>query len=288
MERWTELRAAYHVAKLGTVSAASRALGTHRATINRHIDVLESELGSRIFFRNAKGYVLTEFGEEFVKIAGKADELFQDLAGRAKGSDGDIQGELKLTTVLPLANLLMASIATFRQKNANCKVTVTTTEDLERLEYGEAHIALRAGLKPEHPDYVVQSLGTVSLNLYGSQSYLSRFEAPPSAEELEQLAFVMPPDSARGLAIWAWIKARVPEPKIAIEANDPMVIKEAVFAGLGLGVLSEIDAAESGELFAVLPAQEDWKIPLWLVTHVDLHRTAKVQEMLALLKESRG
>ena len=43
MEKWAELRTAYQVAKLGTVSAAATALGFHRATVNRHIDVLEEE-----------------------------------------------------------------------------------------------------------------------------------------------------------------------------------------------------------------------------------------------------
>ena len=41
MDKWAELRTAYQVAKLGTVSAAATALGFHRATVNRHIDVPE-------------------------------------------------------------------------------------------------------------------------------------------------------------------------------------------------------------------------------------------------------
>jgi DNA-binding transcriptional LysR family regulator len=44
MDKWAELRTAYQVAKLGTVSAAATALGFHRATVNRHIDVLEKRL----------------------------------------------------------------------------------------------------------------------------------------------------------------------------------------------------------------------------------------------------
>jgi DNA-binding transcriptional LysR family regulator len=35
----------------------------------------------------------------------------------------------------------------------------------------------------------------------------------------------------------------------------------------------------------ILPPLEDWRVPLWLVTHVDLHRTAKVQAFLKHLKE---
>jgi hypothetical protein len=35
-----------------------------------------------------------------------------------------------------------------------------------------------------------------------------------------------------------------------------------------------------------MPPKEEWAAPLWLVTHVDLHRTAKVQALLAHLKEA--
>ena len=54
MEKWDEMRTAYMVAKLGTVSAASDVLGIHRATIIRHIDSLEAALGAKIFLRHAR------------------------------------------------------------------------------------------------------------------------------------------------------------------------------------------------------------------------------------------
>ena len=180
MEKWTELRTAYQVARLGTVSAASRTLGVHRATVNRHIDALEAELGARVFIRNPKGYTLTELGEDVLKVAQKTDELFEDLVGRAKGGDGQIEGEIKITSLPPFTNVLMTPIAAFRAANPNCQVTIISSEDLQRLEFGEAHIALRVGSKPEHPDYVVQSFGRVGLNLYAHDGYLSRKGMPNS------------------------------------------------------------------------------------------------------------
>jgi len=83
MEKWAELRTAYQVAKLGTVSAAAKALGFHRATVNRHIDALESELGSRVFIRHARGYELTELGKEVLRTAQKTEQLLDDLSGLA-------------------------------------------------------------------------------------------------------------------------------------------------------------------------------------------------------------
>ncbi|MFT4620401.1 MAG: DNA-binding transcriptional LysR family regulator, partial [Polaromonas sp.] len=41
IETWDEIRTAFHVARLGTVSGAADALGVHHATVIRHIDALE-------------------------------------------------------------------------------------------------------------------------------------------------------------------------------------------------------------------------------------------------------
>lgn len=143
MDKWTELRTAYQVAKLGTVSAAAEALGYHRATVNRHIDVLEAEIGARIFIRHARGYALTDVGEDMLRVAEKTESLIDDLAGRVQGGKAQIDGEIKLTILAPFAGILMPAVTAFRAENPQCTVVIDASEDLAKLEYGEAHIALQ-------------------------------------------------------------------------------------------------------------------------------------------------
>ena len=42
-----------------------------------------------------------------------------------------------------------------------------------------------------------------------------------------------------------------------------------------------------GGFHRVLAPNQEWSVPIWLVTHVDLHRTAKVQAMLRCIKSAR-
>ena len=56
MDGWDEIRTAYHVARVGTVSGAAEVLGVHHATVIRHIDALEEKLGVKLFQRHARGY----------------------------------------------------------------------------------------------------------------------------------------------------------------------------------------------------------------------------------------
>ena len=66
------------------------------------------------------------------------------------------------------------------------------------------------------------------------------------------------------------------------------IMEQAVLAGAGIGFFGAREAAAHPDLVQVMPPQEDWTSPLWLVTHVDLHRTAKVQAFLSFLKEYAG
>ena len=70
---WTAIRTAYKVGKLGTISAAADELGIHRASIVRHINSVEEQLGQKIFIRNHRGYQPTEMGYELIEAVGKAE-----------------------------------------------------------------------------------------------------------------------------------------------------------------------------------------------------------------------
>ena len=285
LDKWTELRTAYHVARFGTVSAAADHLGLHRATVNRHIDALEDEIGSKVFIRHARGYALTEVGQDVLRVAQKADEMIEDLAGRVHGGSAQIEGEIKLTILAPFSGLLMGAINVFRLENPQCVVRVDVSEDLARLEYGEAHIALRAGAKPDHPDYVVTHFGDIGFNLYAHDSYVARYGAPDARTGFAGHSFVLldfPHD--RLPLVGGWLKNNVSPEMVALSSRDNGIVGEAICAGLGIGIMGDAEAQRRGYLSPVLPANADWKITAWLITHIDLHRTEKVQAMLSCIK----
>ena len=52
--------------------------------------------------------------------------------------------------------------------------------------------------------------------------------------------------------------------------------------------MSVCEARRSPDLVQVLEPRDEWSAPVWLVTHVDLHRTPKVQSFLKFLKSRAG
>ena len=170
MDNWDEIRTAYQVARMGTVSGAADVLGVHHATVIRHIDALEARLGVKLFQRHARGYTATEAGNDLLRVAQGADDQFSQLAGRIKGRGQDVSGELVITSLSGLAPLLTPVLAEFRREYPDVILRYLTGDRLFRLEYGEAHVAIRAGSVPQDPDNVVQPLLRQRSGLYAAPS----------------------------------------------------------------------------------------------------------------------
>ncbi|MCT4611111.1 MAG: LysR family transcriptional regulator [Pelagimonas sp.] len=288
MDNWDEIRTAYQVARLGTVSGAASALGVHHATVIRHIDALEARLGVKLFQRHARGYTATEAGTDLLRVAETTNEQFQQLEGRIRGRGSDVSGELVVTTLLSLAPIVMEPLISFQRLHPNLVVRLLTDDRLFRLEYGEAHVALRAGNAPAEPDNVVQPFAKHKISLYASRAYVERKGKPETLDDLKTHDFISYEIDKSRAPFLRWLSEHVPAERIIFRCTDFRLMREAMEAGLGICFLAEHEAAGRDDVVRVMETLEDWESPLWLVTHVDLHRTAKVQAFLQHLKAHAG
>lgn len=285
MDSWDEIRTAYHVARRGTVSGAADNLGVHHATVIRHIDALEARLGAKLFQRHARGYTPTEAGRDLLSVAQTTDDQFSQLEGRIKGRGEAVTGELIITTLSALAPLLTPSLSKFQDAHPDLVVRLLTGERVFRLEYGEAHVALRAGGKPSEPDNVVQELFFQDGGMYASKAYVEDYGLPAAEEDLKMHRWVCHDSDTARAPFDRWIQDTIPAENIVFRATEQWVMQRAVQDGIGIGFFPRWQAAQDPDLVEILPPREDWAAPLWIVTHVDLHRTVKVQAFTSFLKE---
>ena len=286
MNHWLEIRTALSLARFGTVSAAAQALGVHRATVNRHVDRLESEFGVKLFQRHSRGYVLTEAGQAMFDVADRADRMLEELQGRVQFAASQLSGELVISSLAGVAAHIMPAIRAFRDKFPGLKVIFQAQRKLTLLEYGEAHIAIRAGPKPKQPDYVVVPYRAIRFGLYASRDYIKN-RGMPSADDFTGHHFISSASQASRLPFAHWLHEGDRQSKVALQTDDRTVASTAVINGLGLGFLAEPDAAGQADLVPVIAPSELWQSNLWFVTHVDIHRTEKVQAFLKFAKKSR-
>jgi DNA-binding transcriptional LysR family regulator len=285
MDNWDEVRTAFHVARVGTVSGAAEVLGVHHATVIRHIDALEERLGVRLFQRHARGYTPTEAGEDLLRVAQATDDQFHQLAGRLRGQGNAVGGELVVTSISGLSHLLAPALADFQAGYPELIVRYLTGDRLFRLEYGEAHVAVRAGTAPDQPDNVVQPFFRQEFALYAAGSYVARHGVPEGEGDLARHRFVGADDPKTRAPFHRWLNETVPPEAIVFRAGDVHSQRNAILAGAGLGFVAVTQARDHPDLQQVMAPRADWAAPLWLVTHMDLHRTTKVQAFLRFLKE---
>lgn len=285
MDNWDEVRTAYQVARMGTVSGAAEVLGVHHATVIRHIDAIEGRLGVKLFQRHARGYTPTEAGEDLLRVAQATEDQFNQLVGRMKGRGDDVSGELVVTSLASLAPQVVPVLTAFQKDHPGLIVRYLTGDRLFRLEYGEAHVAIRAGAVPDQPDNVVQPFVSQEVGLYASRDYISRRGKPDSIEDFANHAFVGHDDENSRAPFYRWLRDNAPAEAITFRCSDNFTGGEAVLAGAGIGFLARWEAARHPGLQEVMAPRPEWSGKLWLVTHVDLHRTTKVQAFLTYLKE---
>ena len=97
--------------------------------------------------------------------------------------------------------------------------------------------------------------------------------------------FVGPDGEASRVPFFRWLAQTVPPEAITFRTTDMRAMSQAVIDGAGIGFLPVWVAQGQADLVEVLPPRKEWEVEVWLVTHVDLHRTAKVQGFLAYLKQ---
>jgi DNA-binding transcriptional LysR family regulator len=286
MENWDEIRTAYQVARMGTVSGAAEVLGVHHATVIRHIDALEKRMAAKLFQRHARGYTPTEAGRDLLAVAQTTEEQFAHLSSRIKGQGETVAGELVVTSIAGVADLLTPVMVSFQQKFPSVQVRFLTDMRVFRLDYGEAHVAIRAGAGPEEPDNVVQPLVRMRTGLYAAKSYVAAHGLPTREADFAGHRFVCSDMETTRAPFYRWLRATVQPEQISYAATEPAALEAAVRMGAGIGFVMAFRAAEDPDLVEVLPSRPEWEAPLRIVTHVDLHRTRKVQAFLTHLKEA--
>ena len=178
----------------------------------------------------------------------------------------------------------MPAFQTFHRDHPKTRISLLADAALLKLEHAAAHIALRVGLKPQNEDYIVQHYCRLKFGLFAHQTYFEKQGAPRDLADLEQHFFVGNPRMGSNAPYEAWMAEHVPEERVIFRTADALVIEQAIKHGLGVGFMPIARSANWQDLHQIGPSLETWTVNVWLVTHVDLHRTGKVQAMLRCLK----
>lgn len=280
MDNWNDMKLVLAIARAGTLGGGAAELGVNHSTAFRRLNALEEKLGVRLFERLPGGvYQATAAGEQVAataeRVETEADALSREVAGR----DQRLVGSLRVTSSETLAySLLTAELARFRAAHPGIVVELVVDNRILSLSRREADIALRV-TRPREPDLFGRKLADIGWTVYGAPSLVGDGPVDISAFD-----FVGWGEEVSGIAAADWISERVERPRIAYRASSLINQFVAAKAGMGLALLPcYLGDIDPGLRRVVDAPITELRRELWIVTHADLRKTARVRAFFSIV-----
>ncbi|WP_026301172.1 LysR family transcriptional regulator [Colwellia piezophila] len=285
---WDDYKIAYQVAIDGSLSQAGISLRINHATVLRRINQLEQALEVKLFIRHQRGYKLTDAGYLLMDEMPEMLAKFSSLENKLQNVEGDISGELRITTVSSFSPVITPALKAFREQYPKIRLKLISTDDIIPLDSGAAHVSLRAGPSPSGVDLVVKELSQLRTAYYASQSYVDEYGKPNSVDEFNQHNWALPTPEKYRIPFVSYIVDKIDKNRIVFQSNHFPDIHDAVVAGIGIGPLGEHQARLNPSIVNMdldIPNKDE---SIWFVYHKDLKHSARIQCFYQFLKAALG
>lgn len=287
MDDWNDLRLVLAIHRAGSLTAAATALSVDHSTTFRRLKSLEERLGVRLFERLPGGaYAATEAGARMAAGAERMEDEALALARDLTGRDHRLHGRLRVTSSETLAfSRLTPLLAAFRQAHPGIVVELAIDNRVLDLSRREADIALRP-VRPTEGDLWGRQLARVAWGLYASPGYLEARGRPANVRGLGRHALIGWEEAASGIAAADWLARGAPAEAVVYRSNSLVNHLVAAKAGIGLALLPcYLGDGDDGVVRALARPIAELEGELWIVTHADLRRTARIRAFFEVVGE---
>lgn len=278
---WSDYQFVLAVGRTGTLSAAARTLGVNHSTVFRRINAIEKKLGVRLFERLPNGYAMTPAGEEMLSGAVRIEEEIITLERQLSGQDLRLSGHLRVTTTDTLWQKLLAPhFAAFIEKYPDIQLEVNIAGEFLNLTKRETDVALRPTSNPPE-NLIGRHLCDIASAVYAANDYLQMNPKP----DLSTHAWLAPDDSLAHLSSIRWLTKNHPQARIVLRCNSLTGLLAAAKAGIGLVILPCFMGDSEPDLRRVTEPDSALSVGLWLLSHADLRRTARVRTFMSFITD---
>jgi len=274
---WDDYRFFLALCRKGSAARAARDLRVDPTTVRRRLAAMEEALGARLAHRGSARLALTEAGERLLARARALEDTMAAIEREVGAADDKLAGAVRFTAGEAFVSLLVApALPAFRARYPDIRVELVADNQRLDLTRREADLALRL-VRPTDDSLVARKVATLEFGVYGATAYLDRTDRPRGEKDLARHAWVGFDASLERTPETRWLLER--DVTFAIRANSPVAVYAATAAGNGLAAIASFFAARYPQLERVLP---DVALPsrdVWLVTHRDLARSARVRAL---------
>ncbi len=271
---WDHLRFVLAVARAATLAGAARRLGVDQTTVARRLAAAELLLGARLFERVEGTLRPTAAGERAIARAARIEEEVRALGAGIDDGDATAAGVVRLTAVPILVNrLLVPALPQLRSAQPRIQLELVAEPRNLSLTRREADMALRLARPERGGSAVTRRLGLLGYAAYGPRGVAAR-----------GLPWIGYEEGQRHLPQARWLAAAAQGgPPAPLLVNDAETLVRAVQAGLGRSLLP-CCIADGDERLERLGPEVALSREVWVLTHGDLRRHARIQAVIAWLE----
>lgn len=278
--------------RLGGLSAAGREMGMSPTMAARHLDALETRLGTTLVNRTTRRLALTDAGAEYLE---RAERILSDLSeadADAAAQSKVVEGLLRVSAPATFGVMHIAPLAaSFHDLHPGVTLELGLNDRYVDLLEERWDTAIRIG-RLRDSNLIARRLAPMRLSICAAPSYLSRCGTPRVLDDLsghDCLGYTLV--SLTGTSIWGF--GRDGDIHVAVSgslhANNGEVLVRAAVAGQGLVYGPNFIAAPylaTGELVEVRLDAEYMDLgAVHAITHPTRRPSARVRAWLDFLAQ---
>ena len=270
MDRLDAMSVLVTAAEAGSLSAASRRLGTPLATVSRKVSELETHLGTRLLNRSSRRLTLTEAGRSYIEACKRILDDVREAERAASGEYSTPRGELILTAPIVFGRLhVLPVVSEFLKAYPEIDIRMVLADRVANLFEDQVDLAVRIGDLPDS-SLIASRVGAIRRVTCASPAYFAAhggLRAPADLSTHDCVTF----DGLMSPQAWTFMAGRT---ELTVSIHSRLVVTtaeaaiDAAIAGIGITrVLSYqiADCLRAGTLESALEAFEPPAWPVHLV-----------------------
>ncbi|MBP1852638.1 LysR family transcriptional regulator [Rhizobium halophytocola] len=282
---WSHYRSLLAVLRSGSLSAAARDLGLTQPTLGRHIDALESTVGTPLFLRSQHGLLPTPAAIQMRPHAEAMEASAAALRRAASSAPDAVSGTVRISASEVIGiEVLPGIIASLQEEHPDLIIELSATDETEDLLLQRADIAVRM-VAPQQEALVSRRVGSIPIGAYARRDYLERHGTPEALGDLERHRLI---GFDRELAFVRAFIRRSPllgQMHFAVRADSTLAQIAMIRAGGGIGFCQCPLADPDPALMRVLAGELSTGLETFVVMHEALRNAPRCRTVFDALFE---
>ena len=271
----------YALSKAPSKREVCRNLNVSADTLNKYLNFLQQELGTRFINSDGRGTALTPEGRHLIELSENIIKTIRSVGNYANEASA-YKGTVRLCMTDAIADYFGPdNIFEFMQLYPDIKLESTITNKLPDMETLETDIFI--GYRPHtDPDTVIIAHKQVHCRLFAAKRYLSLYGMPQSLDDLLENHRLLD-KLEHSLYVPQWKEITDKASHVVYRTNSIFQFRHYLNEGVGIGICPTIYG--NNKLYPITSVDFEFDIDVFLMAHKDTKDMPRIRVMLDYLKE---